>query len=135
MHDFSSTHLSTNTAVALFLLATLFFISVAIVSPAGTPSRIHCPPFPPFFITIKRQQRNQPIPGWTLGHIVTTSVLMPEAVPCPSSLRRDAANGDEECEASKIIVDDVRVNYGGFNICWAACEWAGSMGCFGDVSP
>jgi len=120
MHDFSSTHLSTNTAVALFLLATLFFISVAIVSPAGTPSRACALPFPPFFIT-KRQKRNQPISGWTLGHIVTTSVLMPEAVPCPSGLRRDAANGDEECEASKIIVDDVRVNYGGFkHICWAA---------------
>lgn len=69
--------------LALFLLATLFFITVAIVSRGG----------------------------WTLGHIVTTSVRLPEEVPCPSGLEGADAPGSE-CEASKIFIYNTRVNYG-----------------------
>jgi len=68
--------------VAFFLFATSAFVLVAMLSRGG----------------------------WTLGRIITTSVMMPRVVTCPPALADWEPNA--ECKASKIVIFSTRINYG-----------------------
>ena len=73
--------------LALFLLVTLIFTLVPIFSRARM----------------------------TLGHLLTTNVLMPVTVPCPRDVRRAPVSGSEaKCKVSEIQVFRTRINYGLF---------------------
>jgi hypothetical protein len=68
--------------VALFLLITLAFILVSALSRGG----------------------------WALGRIVTTSVLMPQRVPCPPEMTE--LGPDAKCKVSELVIFTSRINYG-----------------------
>lgn len=63
---------------------------------------------------------------------MTTSVLMPEPVDCPPQLEGAGLPPGGECEASKILVHNTVVNYGGLREPWigwrAPCLYPGSLG-------
>lgn len=67
--------------MALFLFTTLAFILVAMLSRGG----------------------------WTMGHVLTTSIIMPVTVPCPPNL---GLGGTTTCTLSELVVLNSRVNYG-----------------------
>jgi len=68
--------------VALFLLTTLIFTLFAALSRSG----------------------------WALGRIITTSVLMPQTVPCPPAMTELGPKA--KCKASKLVIFTSRINYG-----------------------
>ena len=68
--------------VALFLLTTLIFTLFAALSRSG----------------------------WALGRIITTSVLMPQTVPCPPAMTELGPGA--KCKASKLVIFTSRINYG-----------------------
>lgn len=69
-------------SVGLFLLTTLAFILFAMLNKSG----------------------------WTLGHIITTSVLMPQTARCPPGMTELGPNA--KCEALEIVISNSRINYG-----------------------
>lgn len=48
--------------------------------------------------------------GWALGRIISTSILMPEKVPCPPKMTE--LGPDAKCEASELVIFTSRINYG-----------------------
>ncbi|KAM3577481.1 hypothetical protein VYU27_000644 [Nannochloropsis oceanica] len=50
--------------------------------------------------------------GWALGRIISTSILMPEKVPCPPKMTE--LGPDAKCEASELVIFTSRINYGLF---------------------